>query len=42
LLKRSKDVGAKDLLDSIVNDQKGFMKDSPLFDDITVSVIAKN
>jgi sigma-B regulation protein RsbU (phosphoserine phosphatase) len=42
LLKKSKDLTAKNLLDSIINDQKSFIKDSPLFDDVTVSVIAKN
>lgn len=42
LLQKSKGLTAKSLLDSIVNDQKSFIKDSPLFDDITVSVITKN
>lgn len=42
LLQKSKDLTAKNLLDSIINDQKNFIKDSPLFDDITVAVITKN
>jgi len=42
LLQKSKDLTAKNLLDSIINDQKSFIKDSPLFDDVTVSVITKN
>jgi len=42
LLQKSKDLTAKNLLDSIINDQKSFIKNSPLFDDITVSVITKN
>ena len=41
LLKSTKDFGAKNLLGSIIDDQKSFLKDSPLFDDITVSVISK-
>ena len=39
---RSIDLPAKSLLDSIINDQRNFLKNSPLFDDITVSIIAKN
>jgi sigma-B regulation protein RsbU (phosphoserine phosphatase) len=39
---KSKDFSTKSLLDSIINDQKSFLKDSPLFDDITVSVLTKN
>jgi sigma-B regulation protein RsbU (phosphoserine phosphatase) len=39
---KSKDLPTKSLIDSIINDQRNFLKDSPLFDDITVSIIAKN
>ena len=39
---KSKDLPAESLLDSIINDQRNFLKNSPLFDDITVSIIAKN
>lgn len=42
LLQKSTELPANVLLDAIINDQKSFIKDSPLFDDITVSVIAKN
>jgi sigma-B regulation protein RsbU (phosphoserine phosphatase) len=42
LLQKSKGLPAKSLLDSIINDQKSYIKNSPLFDDITVSVITKN
>jgi sigma-B regulation protein RsbU (phosphoserine phosphatase) len=42
LLEKSMELSAKGLLGSIINDQKNFLKDAPLFDDITVSVIAKN
>jgi len=41
LLEKSMELPAKDLLGSIINDQKKFIKDAALFDDITVSVIAK-
>jgi len=39
---KSKDLPAESLIDSILNDQRNFLKNSPLFDDITVSIIAKN
>jgi sigma-B regulation protein RsbU (phosphoserine phosphatase) len=42
LLQKSTELPAEMLLDAIINDQKSFIKDSPLFDDIAVSVIAKN
>ena len=42
LLEKSIGLHAKSLLNSIINDQKSFIKDSPLFDDVTVSVITKN
>jgi phosphoserine phosphatase RsbU/P len=38
---KSMNLSAKSLLDSIVIDQKNFLKDSELFDDITISVLAK-
>lgn len=41
LLEKSMELPAKDLLGSIINDQKKYIKDAALFDDITVSVIAK-
>jgi len=42
LLEKSIGLNAKSLLNSIINDQKSFIKNSPLFDDVTVSVISKN
>jgi len=42
LLQKSTELPAKMLLEAIINDQKSFIKGSPLFDDIAVSVIAKN
>ena len=39
---KSKDLSAKSLLDSIISDQKKFLKNSALFDDVTVSVLTKN
>jgi len=42
LLEKSIGLNAKSLLNSIINDQKSFIKNSPLFDDVTVSVITKN
>ena len=42
LLQKSTELPAEMLLDAIINDQKSFIKDSPLFDDIAVSVIAKD
>ena len=42
LLEKSIGLNAKSLLNSIINDQKSFIKSSPLFDDVTVSVITKN
>jgi serine phosphatase RsbU (regulator of sigma subunit) len=39
---KSKDLSAKSLIDSIINDQRKFIKDSVIFDDITVSVLTKN
>jgi len=42
LLQKSTNLPAKNLLDLIINDQKSFIKNSPLFDDVTVSVITKN
>jgi len=39
---KSKDLSAKSLLDAIINDQRKFIKDSVIFDDITVSVLTKN
>jgi sigma-B regulation protein RsbU (phosphoserine phosphatase) len=39
---KSKDLPAESLIGSILNDQRHFLKNSPLFDDITVSIIAKN
>jgi sigma-B regulation protein RsbU (phosphoserine phosphatase) len=42
LLENSNVSSAKSLLNTIVNDQRNFLKDATLFDDITISVIAKS
>jgi sigma-B regulation protein RsbU (phosphoserine phosphatase) len=41
LLEKSIGFSAKSLLNAIINDQKSFLNDATLFDDITISVIAK-
>ncbi len=41
LLEKSIGSSSKSLLNAIINDQKSFLNDAALFDDITISVIAK-
>ena len=42
VLEKSIGLSSKNLLGSIINDQKSFLKDATIFDDITISVIAKS
>ena len=42
LLENSNGFSAKSLLNTIVNDQRSFLKDATSFDDITISVISKS
>lgn len=41
-LLKSKGLSAKNLLDSIITDQRSFIKNTAIFDDVTVSVLTKN
>ena len=41
LLEKSMESSAKSLLNSIINDQKKFLNNVPLYDDITISVLVK-